>query len=102
MLKVNLSSFDTACVENSTWEEGHRLTLLALKRIKKESSFDTACVETKNLRASPVRMPPSSFDTACVETLCLNPRSIKRETYEFAVDRQLCKNALQIDSKVSM
>ena len=94
MLKVNLSSFDTACVETEITE---RFWVMSVS-----SSFDTACVETPK-RDNPLpKLKESSFDTACVETLCLNPRSIKRETYEFAVDRQLCKNALQIDSKVSV
>ena len=44
----------------------------------------------------------SSLERAYVETLCLNPRSIKRETYEFAVDRQSCKNALHIDGKINV
>ena len=62
----------------------HRLSVLTLKPISIENTSEVK--------------EPSSLERAYVETLCLNPRSIKRETYEFAVDRQSCKNALHIDS----
>ena len=65
------------------------------------SSLERAYVETYRRDELRCALGQSSLERAYVETLCLNPRSIKRETYEFAVDRQSCKNALHIDGKIN-
>ena len=65
---------------------------------EKVSSLERAYVETFRYLLIACSLRTSSLERAYVETLCVKSSVIKRETFEFAVDRQSCKNALHIDS----
>ena len=66
------------------------------------SSLEHAYVETACYISTVIASDRSSLEHAYVETLCEKSSVPSVLTSEFAVDRQSCKNALQIDSKVLM
>ena len=93
-----VSSFEPACVEtrsqhvqNSIWIR-HRLSLLALKPLV-ESLRNVRL--TRCHRLSLLALKPCAKSQASSSV-------IRRETYEFAVDRRSCKNALHIDSSFNV